>query len=120
MDEQLSITVSQAPNGVTLIALSGDLDIATTDQLRSTLDRIGSASRIVIDASGLQFIDSTGLNELALRSRRAATRGGLLMLAGVSPHLARVFDVVRLQDSVRIEGSVEKAVSGAGAHTAAD
>jgi anti-sigma B factor antagonist len=64
------------------LRLSGELDIATAPQLEaavaSALAR--GARRLVIDLSGLQFIDSSGLRLCIVLSDRAVNEGWTLRL----------------------------------------
>lgn len=93
-----------------MVALVGDLDSATADQLATELDDVGPAAHLVVDVSGLDFIDSTGLNILAVRGRSSSETGGSLVVAGAPEHIARVFDIVGLGESVGVEASVEEAM----------
>jgi anti-sigma B factor antagonist len=45
--------------GTTVVAVTGEVDIATTPQLRSALQ--DAAEPLVVDLSGVTFMDSTGL-----------------------------------------------------------
>ena len=60
------------------VRIWGDLDLESADDLRRELDRIAAAmvpgGLVVVDASDLSFVDSTGL--LALDEGRPAIRRG--------------------------------------------
>ena len=60
-----------------IVRLHGDLDMATTAELRRALIAIldGAPKRITIDLAGLEFIDSTGIGALVGCSRRARDLG---------------------------------------------
>jgi anti-sigma B factor antagonist len=91
--------------GATLIAVQGELDLASSPALREELDRAHDAGTelVVLDLRELVFMDSTGLSvvvkahQRALESGRrfAVVRGGkqverLLTLTGVSERLTVV------------------------------
>ena len=59
------------------VALRGEVDVATVDQVRVALtDAIAAGpSAIVVDLSGLSFIDSTGLGALVFGFQRARDAG---------------------------------------------
>jgi anti-sigma B factor antagonist len=63
--------------GHVVVRLHGDLDMATTAELRQTLASIlhASPARITIDLAQLDFIDSTGIGALVGGFRRAADQG---------------------------------------------
>jgi anti-sigma B factor antagonist len=50
-------------NGITVIVLSGDLDMTNVKQVRAVIDAAldGHAGRLILDASGLTYMDSTGI-----------------------------------------------------------
>jgi anti-sigma B factor antagonist len=68
-------TVSQ--DGAVVVSLTGELDIRSSPELQDVLAaaQSGDARTVVVDLSGLQFIDSTGLRVL-LRAKRHANDGG--------------------------------------------
>ena len=83
----------------TVLAVHGELDLATVDRVRARLDALRAERRpVVLDLDGLAFIDSTGIR-LVLQaaqagegdpSRFAVTRG--------SPAVRRVLLAAQLQD----------------------
>jgi anti-sigma B factor antagonist len=58
----------------TTIAISGELDLASVDQLRDAIRAAEESSRrsIVLDLSELSFMDSTGLSALLGARKRAS------------------------------------------------
>ncbi|MFF0560708.1 STAS domain-containing protein [Streptomyces sp. NPDC004266] len=81
--------------GSTLLTPVGELDHHTADLLRTPLDDAldeGSA-RLVVDCSGLEFCDSTGLNVLLGARLRADAAGGGVHLVAMPPAVARVFHI---------------------------
>ena len=70
---------SEREADVHIVALSGELDLATADSVEAELERVeaGDAASIVLDLSGLTFMDSTGVRLLIqahARSRADANR----------------------------------------------
>jgi anti-anti-sigma factor len=63
---------SSETDGVHTIRLAGELDVSCTEPVETEILRAEStgARTIVIDLSGLQFIDSTGLRLLVEADRR--------------------------------------------------
>jgi anti-sigma B factor antagonist len=61
----------QRRDGVAIVQPRGDLDLATVDHLRTALNGIDGAGRLVLDLRGLTFIDSTGLHLLVTLHHRA-------------------------------------------------
>ena len=84
-----------------VLAVSGELDIATAPALREALDELWQLgwSDVAIDASGISFIDSTGLGMLLSLSRAAvAAEGRRLTIARSCPALERLIAVSRLEE----------------------
>jgi anti-sigma B factor antagonist len=81
------------------VAPSGELDIATAELLeRALLDAERTdADTIVLDLSGLDFIDSTGLRVVIAASERSGADGRLGVIAG-APAVERLLDLVGLRE----------------------
>jgi anti-sigma B factor antagonist len=80
-----------------LLSLYGELDLATSPLLEAKLRMVESTNseRIVIDLSGLTFIDSTGLHALVRAELRWRASGrGLVLLRGPRA-VQRVFELTK-------------------------
>jgi len=71
------------------------------------------ASRIVVDLSGVSFIDSTGINALVVSCDAVSTAGGSVIFAAPSEQTARLFELLRLTDVVTVEESLDEALARA-------
>ena len=82
---------------------AGEIDLYTAPRLHSELaaviDNAAPASRIVVDMSGVEFCDSTGMNVLLSCLRRVRERGGELEIASPKPAVRKILQVTGL-DSV--------------------
>ena len=96
-----------------MVSLSGDLDIDSAAEFSARLDAMTAAARIhvIVDLSGVQFIDSSGLNSLVVGARETGRRGGSFVVAAPSHYVARVFDLVRIGESIDVVGSVDEALA---------
>ena len=96
-----------------MISLSGDLDIDSVTEFSARLDAITAAAemRVIVELSGVRFIDSSGLNALVAGGRETARRGGSFVVAAPSQYVARVFDLVRIGESLDVVGSVDDALA---------
>jgi anti-sigma B factor antagonist len=89
--------------GTTLtIVCAGEFDLAVDDAFSAAVDSaIGSAPEtILIDLSGLAFIDSTGIQALLRAHRRAQSRGVRLVIIPAPERVHRVFRVCRLDGAL--------------------
>ena len=96
MTEVTNFEVTTRDNGgAVIVAVEGELDIATAPRLEAALidvERNGTRE-IVLDLANVQFMDSSGLRSLLSARRRAESAGRALRLVNVPPDVRRVFDV---------------------------
>jgi anti-sigma B factor antagonist len=81
-------------DGSLVLAVQGELDIATSPLLDEALARARAtdAARIVVDLDQLSFMDSTGLHVL-IRHTRDEDQQGRIHLTKGSPQVQRVFEL---------------------------
>ncbi|MET7758464.1 STAS domain-containing protein [Streptomyces sp. NPDC005389] len=97
-----------------LLAPVGELDHYTAELLRSPLDQALDAgrTRLVVDCSGLEFCDSTGLNVLLGARLRADAAGGGVHLVGMRPAVARVFHITGAEAVFTVHETLATALPG--------
>lgn len=107
----VTVTPADSDPRVAVVAIVGELDVATAPRLRQELVGLSARGphRLVIDLGGVDFLDSTGVGVLLGAVRRARTGDGRLALANAEPQVARVFEVTRLIDILPLHDSVEAA-----------
>ena len=90
------------------LAVGGELDLSTSPQLTQALDEAASAGEdIVLDVTGLTFIDSTGLRVLLGTTERLPDTRRLI-LRGTQPQVVRVFEIAGLLGKIEnlvVEGA---------------
>ena len=90
----MPITISSRDSALT-IALSGEIDHHGAREMMSQLDDVIAErlpARLVLDLSGVTFMDSSGIAVL-LRARRQMERtGGSLRVANIPAQARRVLD----------------------------
>ncbi len=95
------LTVRSERDGVLhTIGVEGELDLATAADLQRELIRVegSDALSIVLDLSGLQFIDSTGVRLLiSAHARSRADSNRLTLLRGPKP-VQRVLELTGVLD----------------------
>lgn len=96
-----------------MVSLSGDLDIDSSIEFSAKVDAVTSAAavHVIAELSGVQFIDSSGLNSLVVGARETEHRGGSFVVAAPSHYVTLVFDLVRLGESIDIVGSIDEALA---------
>lgn len=93
----------QREGHIHVLNLCGELDSATAGLLREELTRIeaGGARVIIIDLSGLTFIDSTGIKLLVLADARSRARRRSLTLRSGSAAVQRAFALGGVEERLR-------------------
>lgn len=81
-----------------VIKVGGELDLASAPQLSECLAEPGGdpAQPVVLDLSGVSFIDSSALRALLLSGRQLAEAGRTLQIGPRSDVVARVLEVTQL------------------------
>ena len=88
-------------------AVAGDLDTASAGALARRLGALaeGTVGDIVLDVSGVEFIDSVGL-EVLIRVHRGLRDGGRrLVIRDPVPPVARLLELTLLDRMVAVEGA---------------
>lgn len=81
-----------------VLPLSGRVYADRAPALREALDQVGPLA-LVVDASDLEQIDSSGLGVFIDLLKQIRQRGGKIAWYGLNPDVVRVFKITRL-DSV--------------------
>ncbi|MFE0644076.1 STAS domain-containing protein [Streptomyces sp. NPDC058877] len=97
-----------------LLTPVGELDHHTAELLRDPMDGAldTGRSRLVVDCSGLEFCDSTGLNVLLGARLRATAGGGGVHLVGMRPAVARVFHITGADAVFTVHETLDTALPG--------
>ncbi len=97
---------------VTVLSLSGPLDGHTYDQLGTKLDRLimNGITRIVIDLSGCDYVSSAGVGVFVAARSKAEHEKGCIVLLNLSAKVIKVFEVLQLQDLLKIAASMDEAL----------
>jgi anti-sigma B factor antagonist len=100
-----------APDGETSVVLTGELDMASSPELADVLETIieRGPSEVVIDFSGLSFVDSSGLAVLVAAQNALTEKGRRLSVHSARRHALRVFEIAGLGEflDVRAEPTEE-------------
>ena len=89
------VDLGPAPEGIALVELSGELDIAATSEVRSCVDAAAGGRGLVLDLSRATFVDSSMLKELLRASAELARVNTVLVLVGVPATVRRLLELTR-------------------------
>ena len=78
--------------GSLTVMLAGELDHHNAAEIRETLDGMlnDSVRELILDMSGVTFMDSSGIGIVLGRYRRMGERGGKLYLSGLGGNAERI------------------------------
>jgi len=81
-------------DSATVIFVEGEIDMATAERLRNALEsHMGPEQSIVLDMSGVEFMDSSCLRMLVQARGKLTGDGGSLVLRNPSPAAHRLLSV---------------------------
>lgn len=101
MGDVLPLPVRECGSGVVVVDVTGELDMATAPSLSAALSQIQvryarPGSLVLLDLSGLDFCDISGLNAMAAVRRRLAQRGTQLALVAPRRNFMRLLKAAML------------------------
>lgn len=87
-------------DGTAVVALVGELDLGTAPHLVQVLEPLLEAGpeQLILDCSGLSFMDSSGIAVLVTAQHRLGERGRRLTVHSATPNVLRVFEVTGMLD----------------------
>jgi anti-sigma B factor antagonist len=93
-----------------VIAVAGELDLATGHALEAELDDISPSDTrlVVVDLRQLEFMDSTGLSIIVRAHQRLTGEGCELGLVRGSPQVQRLLDLTGVADRIALVSQPEE------------
>ena len=106
--------------GQVVVALSGGLDATEAEGIGALIATVAArVPWLIVELTGLEFIDCAGVRALAAAARQARQAGGGLVLAAPAPLVLRLLDLTGLMTGVPVCATVEEAAGIALARRAA-
>lgn len=113
---EMSFTV-EVLEGVSVVAAPPEIDITNSEGFRITLLAASASASgvLVVDLSGTDFCDSTGINVLVREHERTEAAGGALLLAAPRQAVQRIFAITGIDRLLRTAPSLDAALRDAAA-----
>lgn len=86
---------TESVGSATIVHLRGEVDVATADQVTEAVAHV--AGSVVLDLSGVSFMDSSGVRALVETKRAAEAEGQTFAIACPSSPVARLLDLIDLR-----------------------
>ena len=95
---------TEQDQGTPRLIVSGELDLASAEELEAGLKQLESAEPdvLVLDLRELDFMDSTGLRTVIAADARAKERSGRLVVVRASEEVDRVFRLTRMDQHLEL------------------
>lgn len=112
----LTVRIQDASDGSSIVAIAGELDLSTIPRMQGALlEQISQRPAVLIDLSGLSFIDSSGIGIL-IQAVRGANGTPVHILIASDSHVDRVFSIAGVSDALPVFTDRERALTWAGNH----
>ena len=113
LKEPVMPVISRVSDNTVIVEATGRLTIGQGDALlreaiQDAVDR--GFKSVILDFSGVRFLDSAGIGEVMAGHRLLEGFGGQLVLAGLSPKVGGVLAATRLSGVLEITASVDSAL----------
>lgn len=109
----LDVALREPEPGVTIIDIDGDVTPAAEDALMHAYGQANGASAVVLNFSGLDYMNSGGIGLLVTLLVRAQRQKQHLLAYGLSDHYRQIFELTRLDDAIAIHDDERAALEAA-------
>ena len=100
-------------DGVVVLTVRGDVDIATAPELRAGLRGLVEQYRtVVVDLAGVGFMDSTGLGILVASRNRAVAAGHRLVVVKPQRIVRNALRLVQVDTVIDVYDTLDDALAG--------
>ena len=108
------LDIRQADGRTAVIDIRGDVTAASESALMSAYEEAAQqgARRLVLNFSGLEYMNSGGIGMLVTMLVRANRHNRQLAAFGLSEHYREIFELTRLDEAITIYDNEESALHG--------
>jgi anti-sigma B factor antagonist len=109
----LMLNEYSAGAGITVVEVSGEIDVYTAPRLREKLISLVDAGsyRLIVDMERVEFLDSTGLGVLVGGLKRVRAHDGVIDLVCTQGRILKIFRITGLSKVFDIYDSVDEALA---------
>lgn len=107
LESEFEVDVNAETRG-TVLTVSGELDVASSQALEHELEKLGDVATVIVDLRGLTFIDSTGLGVLVRAHQLAHEHGRRFGLVRGNGQVNRLLSLTGLDTELLIADSTEQ------------
>ena len=108
------VSIDEHADDYSVVAIRGEMDLHTSPKVQGAIERASEnngVGAVVVDMSGVAFMDSTALSALVRSKDTLGKRDVSLRLAAPSDAVARIFAVTGFHDFFEVFDSREAAIT---------
>jgi anti-sigma B factor antagonist len=110
----LSASIENLPEGIAVVRLSGGLTLGTSLKVADTQIHAaiaGGVTRMVIDLTGVEYMDSAGLGMLMYAYGMLNEKKGALRVCGVADRVMSLLKMTKTDSFLSIDATCEESVA---------
>lgn len=109
-EANLTVSIHQLDGGGMVVGIVGDVTPAADEILSSAHRRTleACANPVVLDFSGLDYLNSGGIGLLVTLLVRAQRAKQQLVAVGLDDHYREIFSLTRIDEAIQIHDSLEE------------
>jgi anti-anti-sigma factor len=92
-----------------IVRLAGEQDIATRHEVHLAFQKVRENPRVIVDLTGLNYVDSTAIDELYRAESRALALNGKLVIVSRNQRMVRLLSIAGLTARTPIVDSLKAA-----------
>ena len=109
------VNVRKSGNGVSIIDITGDVNAFAESALMEAYTQAcnGNTRAIILNFSGLEYMNSSGIGLLVTLLIRVNRQKQQLLAYGLTEHYRQIFELTRLNEAIGIYPSEAEAIAAA-------
>ncbi len=97
--------------GCVVLRVEGEVDVSNADALGTNLRQLVETDHVVVDLTGVTFMDSSGVSALIAAAKQAANSGTSMRVAGATRAVLLTLQIVGVDTYLGHEESVADAIA---------
>lgn len=99
---KITLNVRLVNHAVSIIDIHGEVTGGADTALTEAYNRAGAARTIILNFTGLEYMNSSGIGLLVTLLIRAQRQGQKLMAFGLTDHYQEIFELTRLNEAIAL------------------
>ncbi len=112
-EDPISIEIEAVNADLSIVHVKGRLSMSTKNQLRQRVAELVSENRVnlILDFSGVSFMDSSGLTSVLSAMRRVSESNGRICIVCDTRYILRVLRITAIDKLMAIYSTLEEAIA---------